>query len=277
MRSENCLKTGIFLIFLIFLLIINHRIEIIYHQIQSESQAIIKENSFIEDNFDGLHEQVKYISEELKAADEVIQLDIDESLNSTFDQQLSDSIALNYACCYRDPNSQLFNVGRPFPMDEKVKKIVGKYMNARSIRSEDKLDYYIPQPVTAFSSNHYPEHLERIDSAIRVFQANEAKGWQKIPIIVYDIGMEPYQVNYVKNHTMLEYRKFQFEKYPIHVENLMTYAWKTAIWAEILPEYPSILWFDTSMNFTMKGRVFYSGFLVFIILQKYRSYKKMFL
>ena len=130
----------------------------------------------------------------------------------------------------------------------------------------------MPQPVTAFSSNHYSEHLKQIETALKVFGENKAKDWPAIPIIVYDLGMDNYQISYVKDHKMLEYRKIDYEKYPDFVQLLTTYSWKTIIWAEMLQDFPAILWFDTSMNFIVKDRVHMSKIVKKYVIGRQSSF-----
>ena len=147
-----------------------------------------------------------------------------------------------YICCYRDPNHPNDNIGRPFKVHKSMAKYVDNYVNAPGIEHREKHDYVIaqkPQPVTAFSENHYSEHMEYIGSALRVFKNQK--------IVIYDLGMSEDQIAYVQRNDSFIYRQLDFAKFPAHVSKLTTYAWKTLIWAEMLKEYQAITWFDTSM------------------------------
>ena len=148
-----------------------------------------------------------------------------------------------YICCYQDPNHPNDNVGRPFKVEKSMVKFVDLYLNSPGINDQEKIKYVLdrkPQPITAFSQNHYSEHIEHIESALRVFKGQH--------IVVYDLGMSPSQVEYVKRNESLIYKKFLFKNFPPHVSILTTYAWKTIIWAQMLRRYHAITWFDTSMT-----------------------------
>ena len=54
---------------------------------------------------------------------------------------------------------------------------------------------------------------------------------------------------FLKNSKDHVYKKFDFSKYPKHVEYLKNFAWKILIWAEVLPVYGGIVWFDSSIWF----------------------------
>lgn len=127
-------------------------------------------------------------------------------------------------------------------------------MTSKTIEITPLLSSTTPQPVTAFSLNHITEHQQRIDSAISLFKEQTLFNvtWPELKIIVYDLNLkpEPDLVNYVKNHPNLIYRKFNFDKYPKSVSNLMNYSWKILIFIEILKEFGSIFWFDTSIDFS---------------------------
>merc|ERR1712048_1110264 len=86
---------------------------------------------------------------------------------------------VRYACCYRDRNNPINNVGRPFPLTDKVQSIINEYMLTPGITHEQKEHYLVPQPVTGFSANHYSEHLKQIGSALRLFKTKK--------IVIYDL------------------------------------------------------------------------------------------
>ena len=175
--------------------------------------------------------------------------------NQKYQNELDDE-HVTYHCCYRDVNNPLENIGRPFRLQAKAAKIFDRYMKSKVVMSEEIMEdkHLIPQPVTAFSDNHYEEHLQQIESALRVFGADAAKGYKAIPIIIYDLGMSEEIINYVKRNESFIYRKLNWEEFPEHVGTLYTYAWKSCIWTEVLSEFGSIMWFDTSIDFIVQDR-----------------------
>lgn len=99
-----------------------------------------------------------------------------------------------------------------------------------------------PTLVTGFSANHFHEHTTHIENLKEKFPGQK--------VVVYDLGLEPDQIEFIKERPeFYVYRYFDFEQYPEHVKILKNYAWKTMIWAQVLPEFGSILWFDTSIYF----------------------------
>lgn len=118
---------------------------------------------------------------------------------SSFDENNKYSTR-QYICCYRDPNHFEDHVGRPFPVTDYIIDVYEQYMAAKALTHDDKKDIAMPQPVTAFSSNHYKEHLKEIGTAMRLF-----KGMQ---IVVYDLGMSAEQKTYIQNNSTFIYSAF---------------------------------------------------------------------
>ena len=166
-------------------------------------------------------------------------------------------LPISYVCCYKDINSLANDAGRPFPLTIKSLKIYQNFKKSNSIFSDNKLDFYIPQPVTAVSNQTFEAFKTHIHSPIRIFdKSSNHSAWAAIPIIVYDLGNLNFtQKNWIKKHEMLTYRRFEFDEYPKHVKKLHNYAWKILIWAEVLQEFPSIIWFDPAIVFMIKDRV----------------------
>ena len=167
---------------------------------------------------------------------------------------------MQYVCCYRNPNNLENHVGRPFPYTKYVKDVWEEYMKTPGISHEDKKKIEVPQPATAFSSNHFEEHKKEIGTALRLFK--------NMKILVYDLGMSAEQIKYVDEHPNLEYRRLKFSRYPPHVKKLTTYAWKTLIWVEVLQEFDAITWFDTSMSFSVGQETFIRTVKDYIINKK---------
>ena len=96
--------------------------------------------------------------------------------------------------------------------------------------------------VTGSSSNHFEELLTHIDRVPLVFPEKT--------LIVYDLGLSKEEVKRLRNISFVEYRKFNFIRYPEHVENLHTYAWKALIVQEVLNQYGGVMWMDSSIILT---------------------------
>lgn len=134
-------------------------------------------------------------------------------------------------------------------------------MNSPPILPTDreKIVLNLPQPTTAISSNHFAEHLIRIESIKQMLiTSNNSSLPLKFgdkplfspKILIYDLGLIPEQVRYLQENSHLYiYKKFDFSKYPEHVKNLYTYSWKIIIWNEVLASFGHIFWFDSSINF----------------------------
>ena len=95
---------------------------------------------------------------------------------------------------------------------------------------------------TGSSSNHFEELLAHIDR-VPLFFPNKI-------LIVYDLGLSKQEVTKLRNIPFVEYRKFNFVRYPEHVENLHTYAWKPLIVQQLLNQYGGVMWMDSSIILT---------------------------
>uniref|UniRef100_A0A0N4ZCD2 Peptidase_M16_C domain-containing protein n=1 Tax=Parastrongyloides trichosuri TaxID=131310 RepID=A0A0N4ZCD2_PARTI len=102
----------------------------------------------------------------------------------------------------------------------------------------------IPKPVivTAFSQNHF-EEADNLIRSIRKFLPTHK-------VVIYDLGLEEASIDIIRKVCNVEYRKFNYSKYPPHVEDLMTYAWKPIILAETLRDFKAIWYADSSIRFT---------------------------
>ena len=115
------------------------------------------------------------------------------------------------------------------------------YIETAPIKNSHSKSKIVPVSVTAVSSDHFHEHLTHVTNA-RKFLQNET-------IIIYDLGLTPGQVKWIKNQSNYQYRYFDLKMYPSHVAELKNYAWKIIIWAEILIEFQALVWFDSSIWF----------------------------
>ena len=95
---------------------------------------------------------------------------------------------------------------------------------------------------TGSSSNHFEELLAHIDRVPIFFP-------RKI-LIVYDLGLSKQEVKKLYKISFVEYRKFNFDRYPEHVGNLHTYAWKPMILQQLLNQYGRVMWMDSSIILT---------------------------
>uniref|UniRef100_A0A0K0FTK3 DUF362 domain-containing protein n=1 Tax=Strongyloides venezuelensis TaxID=75913 RepID=A0A0K0FTK3_STRVS len=95
--------------------------------------------------------------------------------------------------------------------------------------------------VTAFSENHKNEASLLLASFKKHFPGQK--------IIVYNLGLTKKTKKFLKKLCFVEYRKFDFKKYPKHVSNIMNYSFKILILAEVLKEYGSVVWADASIRF----------------------------
>ncbi|XP_038063397.1 uncharacterized protein LOC119734111 isoform X2 [Patiria miniata] len=95
--------------------------------------------------------------------------------------------------------------------------------------------------VTAFSENHRLEVMGMIGTVQSRMPATR--------IIAYDLGIEPSNLHNVTQLCNVELRPFKFDRYPPHVANIMTYAWKIIIIKEALNEFGAIFWADASVRF----------------------------
>lgn len=68
-------------------------------------------------------------------------------------------------------------------------------------------------------------------------------------IIVYDLGLDVLQLKYYRTTPNLILRKFDFSQYPEQVRWLTNMSFKVLIIKDILMEFGSCLWFDTSIEF----------------------------
>jgi hypothetical protein len=68
------------------------------------------------------------------------------------------------------------------------------------------------------------------------------------PVIVYDLGMSPQGRERLEGLCNVQVRPFPFGKYPGHMSDLFTYAWKPPIIAEVVEEFGWALWLDSSIE-----------------------------
>uniref|UniRef100_A0A0N5A2A8 Peptide-O-fucosyltransferase n=1 Tax=Parastrongyloides trichosuri TaxID=131310 RepID=A0A0N5A2A8_PARTI len=160
-----------------------------------------------------------------------------------------EELASHEECKYEGKS---YNFQYRLPSNQSVKgiKFSCKYMHyLKQLKLLDKEDFVdltknkmpLPKVVTAFSQNHKNEAGLLLKSFRKHFPGQK--------IIVYDIGLSSKAVKKLKKMCYVEYRKFDFKRYPYHVSEIKTYAFKILIAAEVLKDYGSIWWADASVRF----------------------------
>ncbi|XP_078360219.1 uncharacterized protein LOC144644573 [Oculina patagonica] len=96
-------------------------------------------------------------------------------------------------------------------------------------------------PITAASSNHFEEALIHFKTTIPRF-------FPGVKLVFFDLGLENRQVEILKSMNFVDYRKFDFSRFPRHVQELYTFAWKVLIIQEMLAEFGAIMWLDASIQ-----------------------------
>ena len=93
--------------------------------------------------------------------------------------------------------------------------------------------------VTAISSNHFNELIAHITPAGKILPHEK--------IVVYDLGLNQQEIEQLNSIPYVEYRKFNLSRFPEHVKNLHTYAFKPLIIAETLAQFGGVMWMDSSV------------------------------
>ncbi|ELU18218.1 hypothetical protein CAPTEDRAFT_194388 [Capitella teleta] len=111
------------------------------------------------------------------------------------------------------------------------------------LRTTISQDGGLPEFVIVVPSNaaFFPRAVDAIATAQRFFPDNR--------LILYDLG--GVQAKFSKELSRLcnvEYRLFDFAKYPEHVADLVLYSWKAIIINEMLLEYPGVFIMDSSVR-----------------------------
>lgn len=141
---------------------------------------------------------------------------------------------------YTHPDDPLIR-GRPFSGLETYGHILQEYLDAPTVTVDATSKNVKPQLVTGLSANHFEEHKAAMNSVFDKFP-NQT-------IIVYDLGLDVLQLKYYRTTPNLILRKFDFSQYPEQVRWLTNMSFKVLIIKDILMEFGSCLWFDTSIEF----------------------------
>ena len=127
--------------------------------------------------------------------------------------------------------------------------------------------------VNGCNSKYFQELFKNLTNIFKIIQNTEHKIYN-IKLIFYDLGLTKEEINKLKNNfDFLEFNKFNFKKYPEHVDlniyfdNNCSYAWKPIIINEVCQKYNTLIyWFDTKSYFnnftniieTLKKKYIYS-------------------
>ena len=137
-------------------------------------------------------------------------------------------------------------VGKVFQMDSETSRIVEDFLKEKifkrkAVTLDAKTPFFdVVVPVTAASSNHFEELMPNVKFFPTHFPEKK--------LFFYDIGLHESQASRLKKLPYVTYRKFDFDKYPPHIKNLLNYAWKILIIGELLAEFDGVMWFDTSVR-----------------------------
>lgn len=110
--------------------------------------------------------------------------------------------------------------------------------------------------VNGCNSKFFNILLQNLNNIFTIIN-NEEHNKYNIKIIFYDLGLIKKEIDILnKNFKFLEFNKFNFEKYPEHVDlnkyydDFCSYAWKPIIINEVCQKYNTLIyWFDTKSNF----------------------------
>ncbi len=105
--------------------------------------------------------------------------------------------------------------------------------------------------ITGFSQNHFIEAKGMLASVQKFLPHTK--------IIVYDLGLDKESLEQIRRMCNVDQvRHFDTTKYPAHVKNLHTYAFKPIIVMEALSEFEVVFWCDASARFQADPRKMYT-------------------
>ncbi|KAI6185770.1 hypothetical protein M3Y98_00060400 [Aphelenchoides besseyi] len=107
-------------------------------------------------------------------------------------------------------------------------------------------DNWSPVFVTSVSTTHFQE--------LRNFVKTIRAHYLKSKIVIFDVGLQAEEIQELMSWCLIEYRKFDFSKYPPHVKKIMNYSFKLAI-VEAFQTYKTFFYFDTSVRITGKNLI----------------------
>ncbi|KAI6198857.1 Protein of unknown function DUF1647 family-containing protein [Aphelenchoides besseyi] len=105
-------------------------------------------------------------------------------------------------------------------------------------------DNWSPVFVTSVSISHFRE--------LRNFVRTIRTHYPKSKIVIFDVGLQRKEIQELKSWCLVEYRRFEFSKYPPHVKKIMNYSFKLAI-IEAFQTYKTFFYLDTSVRIKSKN------------------------
>lgn len=154
----------------------------------------------------------------------------------------SSEIPIDHYVAVSDPTF----AGKTFEMDNETFRIVQRFLKEnvfkrKPVKLNPKASYFdVVVPVSAASSNHFGELMRVVD--------HFPKHLPGVKLVCYNIGLSEPQIDILKNKTHVIYKKFEFEKYPPHIKNLVNYAWKLLLIGELLSAFDGVMWIDSSIR-----------------------------
>ncbi|KAK2156902.1 hypothetical protein LSH36_202g03025 [Paralvinella palmiformis] len=137
------------------------------------------------------------------------------------------------------PNADIDTLGKRLKMPEEVAKETADLTNFFIELDAESVEKFVF--ATAASENHFNESKDGVASAQFHFPGKS--------IFYYDIGLTADQIEEVKKWKFVEYRLFDFSKYPEHFNlNLRMCSWKPYIIRDVLKETGGVLWMDASIR-----------------------------
>ena len=120
-----------------------------------------------------------------------------------------------------------------------------------------------PQLVTGLSLNHLSELKPHLLEFINFTESTEFLKYFDKPekIVIWNLDhVDKFQemhlelTELINNRIKLDFRQFDFRKFPVHVYSLGNFAWKIIINTMMLTEFGAIWWFDSSIM-PLKGEI----------------------
>ena len=137
-------------------------------------------------------------------------------------------------------------VGRVFYMNESLLNLAQAILTSETFKRKplrlNSVESF-PEivPVTAASRNHFEELM----CNTKFFPSH----FPGVKVLFYDLGLSKRQAEHMKKLPYIEYRTFEFSRYPAHIKNLHNYAWKILVIQRALSEVDGVAWFDASVRF----------------------------
>ncbi|XP_067672322.1 uncharacterized protein [Haliotis asinina] len=100
-----------------------------------------------------------------------------------------------------------------------------------------------PTVVLAASANHYQELQALLYNMHTVVNRDG-----RLKVVLYDLGLDPFQLKQMHRHCKCEVRPFPFHDFPAHVRDLTVYSWKPVLVQLALKQWNFIMYLDASIR-----------------------------